>query len=147
MLVAWHVGVIEGNRTAGDHGDFEVHRRLEVVNKLLEGHGSFVNHDFVEDRVSFGDALDGSAHDRVVVLRLVALYLVGLAEEEQADCEVDEAILELVKLVETLDELKDFVSHSARDHRCCRGNCGNNFSCDELGLVEVRLADLVVAGS
>ena len=146
VLVAWHVCVEERDVAAGDHRHVQVHGGLEVIDKSLESQWSLVDDHLVEDRVALGDSSDWAAHNRVVFLRLSALNFVGLAEEEQAYCQVDEGVLELLQLFEALHKLEDFICDRSRDHCSSRGNCRNDLASNQLRLMEVGLTDLVVTG-
>ena len=107
VLVAWQVGVVQGDLAACHHGDFHALVVLEPVEDLLEGHGALLEDDLVVVGVAFGQHRDGAAHDWVKLLRLVLNDVVGLAHHDRWQSQVDEAILELLDLGESLRILVD----------------------------------------
>lgn len=83
-------------------------------------------------------------------LGLVVLLLGGrdgLREAEEGEGEVDEAVLVLLNVVLTVDDLVELEADKADSESGGGGNCRDNLASNELGLVAVRLGDLVVAST
>ena len=101
---------------------------LVVVGETFRQHGQSFLHDHIE-------------------LRLFTDDLVGLRDLDCRQGQIDEAVLELSDVCETLHVLEDLVADHAGDESGCGRDGGNDLACDHLGLVSVTLANLVVAGS
>ena len=147
MLVARQVGVVKGDLAASYHGDLNSLVLLQPVEQTLEGQRANVDLDLVVVGVTLGDHSDGAAHNRAELLRLVLDDFIRLREHDLGEGKVAEGILELCNVGEALGVLKDFVAHNTGNHSGCRGNSGNNLTCNHLGLVAVALCNLVIAGS
>jgi len=85
VLASGHVGVVEGDPAAGDHGDFDFVESLDLIEQLLEGEGSLLDDDLIEDAESFGNGLNRTAHHGVVLNRLRELGRIGLSKTEVVD--------------------------------------------------------------
>mmetsp|Transcript_20980 Transcript_20980/g.25786 ORF Transcript_20980/g.25786 Transcript_20980/m.25786 type:complete len:289 (-) Transcript_20980:2427-3293(-) len=147
VLVTGQVLVVKSDIAAGDHGDLEALAVLQPVEKLLERDTALFNDNLVVVGVSFGDAGDRAAHDRVELLRLVPNDVVGLGEHDLRKGQVAEGVLELCDIGEALDVLVDLVADHASDHGSGGRDGGNDLTSNHLGLVAVALSDLVVAGT
>jgi len=82
VLASGHVGVVESNSTAGDHGGFDLVESLDLIEQLLEGERSLLDDDLIEDTESFGDGLNRTAHHGVILDRLRDLGWVRLRDNE-----------------------------------------------------------------
>ena len=147
VLIAGEVRIVEGNVTTGDHRDFKALVGLEPLEELAESEGTLLKNDLVVVGVTFRDAGDGAAHDRVELLGLELDDVVGLREHDLRKGQVGEAILELGDIVEALSVLVDLVGDNAGDHGGGRGDGRNDLASDHLSLVAVALSDGIVAST
>lgn len=147
MPVLGQVCVVESDVTAGDHRDLEALVVLKPVEESLEGHGALLEDDLVVVGVSLGDAGDGTAHNRVKLLRLVLDDIVRLREHDLGEGQVRETVLELCDVSEALDVLEELVADDTGDHSGGRGDGRDDLAGNHLGLVAVTLGDSIVAST
>ena len=99
-----------------------------VVGEAFWQHGQFCLHDNIKFRLFMDD-------------------IVRLSDLDGRKGQIDEAVLELGDIGETLRVFEDLVSDHAGDKGCCGCDGGNYLASDHLGLVPVTLTNLVVTGS
>ena len=118
------------------HGNSET-LLVKVIDEFLKRH--------VRELESVPDLVEGDLAIGSLVHDLAALD--RLAEAEEGQREVDEAVSVVLKLRPAVDDLVKLEDDETRHQRGGRGDGGDNLSGDELGLVPVRLLDLVVLGA
>jgi len=124
---------------------------FKALNKLPECTATF-DKDFIINCKTFRDCFNGSLLFQVNFAKIRRLVfclfnVVGLAENEERKCQVDERVPKLFNGVESLDKLVNLDANNSSDHCGGCGDCGDNFSCNHLCLTVVALSDLVVACS
>ena len=147
MLVARHVGVVEGHFAAGDHRNVHSVVLAEPVEDLLEVHGALLQHNLIVVGEAFWEHRDRAAHDWVELLRLVLDDIIRLAHHDGWKGEVDESVLELLNIGEALCVLVNFIADNTSNHGSSRGDSGNNLAGNHFCLIAVALSDFVVAGT
>ncbi len=147
MLASWQVCVVKSDLTASNHRNFQAVGLFNVVEELLERDAALVYSNLVVNREALGNSFDWSAHYGVVVFALGFFYVVGLTKHEKRKGQVNEGVSEFFDRVKALNKLEYFDADNSSDHGGSRGDGGDNFSGDHLGLAVVTFVDLVVACS
>lgn len=69
------------------------------------------------------------------------------AEAKERQCKVDEAVLVLLNVGLSINNLVKLEDNQSSHKGCSCSNCRNNLSCNELGLVSVSKFNLIVLGT
>lgn len=147
VLASWQVRVVKSYLTASNHRNFQAVGLFNVVEELLERDAALVYSNLVVNREALGNGFDWSAHYGVVVFALGLFDIVGFTKHEKRKGQVNEGVSEFFDRVEALDKLEHFDADYSGDHCGSRGDGGDNFAGDHLGLAVVAFVDLVVACS